>query len=152
MQKQHLSTAPHCQLWITGEYQTQQNTTKWDHEFQRIVRAGSHWGDNSKEHVWCSWSCSQITTQYSSEHTGCLDPRWSGNKEPNPVAVWLTRRTVTLLMMNIGERQRKAVLGFHTISLTPMTGTVVNHLEIYCWWCLHYFMSKYHMFINIHIN
>lgn len=74
------------------------------------------------------------------------EPHWSGNKEPNLVAVWLTRQTVTLLMMNIGGRQRKPVVGFHTIT----DDTVVNCLEI-CWWrFLNYFWSNFHMFINIH--
>lgn len=62
------------------------------------------------------------------------EPHWSGNKEPNLVAVWLTRQTVTLLMMNSGGRQRKPVLGFHTVSLMSATDTVVNHLELICWW------------------
>lgn len=98
------------------------NPMKWDHAFQRLVRAASHWGKNREAVV-------ELLEKniYSCEHTGGSKPHWSGNKKPNLVAVWLTRKMVTLLMMNTGRKP------------APMTGAVVNHLEIYCEWFLHVF-------------
>lgn len=97
-----------------------------------LVHAGSHWGDNSRENLWRFWSCSQISTQDSSEHTGGAPLiRKPGSGRAHQVD--------SNIMMNTGGRQRKSVLGFHTISLTAVTGRVVNHLEVCCWWFLHHF-------------
>lgn len=113
----------HCTtLSITEEYPTQQNR-KWDHEFQRLLGAESHWGDNSGEDSRCSWSCSQVTIKNIPLNIqGGSEPHWSGNKEPNE-AVWLTRETVTLLMMNSGGGPRVFTL-YHWHQWQVQTGTI----------------------------
>lgn len=72
------------------------------------------------EAIIAKWTCGALEAAVWSLHNIPLntqeEPHWSGNKEPNLVAVWLTRQTVTLLMMNIGGRQRKPVVGFHAIT------------------------------------
>lgn len=46
-----------------------------------------------------------------------------------PGTAWLTWQTVTPLIMNIGRRHMKPVLGFHTTSWMSVTCIVAKHLH-----------------------
>lgn len=50
-----------------------------------------------------------------------------------PGTAWLTWQTVTPLIMNIGRRHMKPVLGFHTTSWMSVTCIVAKHLHSLIW-------------------
>lgn len=121
----------HCQFWITKK----KNQNKYiSDQAEDIISFKGLFAQDPTEAIIAKKTCGALKAGVRSRYNILVSTQVARSPtdqeiRTQPGTAWLTWQTVTPLIMNIGRRHMKPVLGFHTTSWMSVTCIVAKHLH-----------------------